>query len=245
MPEPLTFRDQAAEALVAAPHASSFRWEWFDPAWWGHCARPVDDGGRGSAWFIDAEPGMVLRRYQRGGAVARVSRSSYLYMGWRRVRSVAEFQVLMRALELGLPVPQPIAASVWWKGVLSYQASLLTERLQGVQSLGQLVGTLKWSRWQAVGRTIRRFHEAGICHADLNCFNVLLSGDSVYLIDFDKGAFRDPAAKGWRNRNLKRLHRSLNKVVWPEHGQPGPEQAWKALLEGYLESTETGMEGSR
>jgi len=48
----------------------------------------VDDGGRGSAWFIDSQPPMVLRRYQRGGLMARLSRSTYLYLGRERTRSL-------------------------------------------------------------------------------------------------------------------------------------------------------------
>ena len=56
--------------------------EWFTPAWWEDRARPVESGGRGGAWFIDADFGpAVLRRYLRGGLVAHISRDRYLWRG--------------------------------------------------------------------------------------------------------------------------------------------------------------------
>ena len=49
--------------------------EWFLPTKWGERARPVDSGGRGGAWFVDAPFGpSLLRLYLRGGWAARVSR---------------------------------------------------------------------------------------------------------------------------------------------------------------------------
>ena len=232
MTEPATsVRDGGAEALVAGPWEGAFEWGWFDPHWWGGKARPVDDGGRGSAWFVDSRPPMVLRRYQRGGLVARLSRSTYLYLGRERTRSFAEFRLLQHLQARGLPVPAPVAAARWRVGPVGYQAAILVERLDGTRALGSIVGVLDMETWQAVGRTIRAFHEAGVCHADLNCFNILLSDDRIYLIDFDKGQLKG-VGSGWRERNLRRLHRSLAKLTWPEAG-PSLEQAWAQLLQGY------------
>ncbi|TDT44337.1 3-deoxy-D-manno-octulosonic acid kinase [Halospina denitrificans] len=232
MTEPATsVGDGRAQALVAGAWDASFEWGWFEPEWWGQKARAVDDGGRGSAWFIDSQPPMVLRRYQRGGLMARLSRSTYLYLGRERTRSFSEFRLLeyMKALEL--PVPAPIAAAAWRTGPVGYQAAILVERLYGTRALGSIVGTLGNDAWRAVGRTIHDFHEAAICHADLNCFNILLSDEGVYLIDFDKGQLRGKGY-GWRDRNLQRLHRSLEKLAWPESGI-SLEEAWAQLLQGY------------
>jgi 3-deoxy-D-manno-octulosonic acid kinase len=66
--------------------------------------------------------------------------------------------------------------------------------------------------WAEIGRVIRRFHNAGVWHADLNAHNVLLDANgAVTLIDFDRARFRPPA-KRWREVNLARLLRSLNKL---------------------------------
>ncbi|PSD25587.1 3-deoxy-D-manno-octulosonic acid kinase, partial [Stenotrophomonas maltophilia] len=66
--------------------------------------------------------------------------------------------------------------------------------------------------WEEAGRLIARFHRAGLDHADLNAHNILFDGSGHgWLIDFDRGVIRIPAT-GWRERNLKRLLRSLVKL---------------------------------
>ena len=86
--------------------------------------------------------------------------------------------------------------------------------------------------WIAIGRCIRRFHDCGVCHADLNAHNILLGeGDAVYLIDFDRGA---PAKAGmWRDANLVRLRRSLEKVTYGLPAERFTEADWHGLLDGY------------
>jgi len=185
----------------------------FSPSHWGERARPVGEGGRGGAWFIDAPFGhSVLRQYLRGGVAARFSRDRYIWRGANRTRSFAEFR-LMRALHaLKLPVPRPIAAFYMREG-MRYRAAILMERLEGVRSLAdraQVAG--RGAPWEETGRLIARFHRAGVDHADLNAHNILFDATGQgWLIDFDRGVQRIPATR-WRERNLKRLLRSLIKL---------------------------------
>ena len=185
----------------------------FSPSHWGERARPVGEGGRGGAWFIDAPFGhSVLRQYLRGGVAARFSRDRYIWRGANRTRSFAEFR-LMRALHaLKLPVPRPIAAFYMREG-MRYRAAILMERLEGVRSLAdraQVAG--RGAPWEETGRLIARFHRAGVDHADLNAHNILFDANGHgWLIDFDRGVQRIPATR-WRERNLKRLLRSLIKL---------------------------------
>jgi 3-deoxy-D-manno-octulosonic acid kinase len=66
--------------------------------------------------------------------------------------------------------------------------------------------------WEEAGRLVARFHRAGLDHADLNAHNLLFNAQGKgWMIDFDRGALRIPATR-WRERNLKRLHRSLLKL---------------------------------
>jgi len=186
--------------------------ELFSPQHWGERARPVAEGGRGSAWFIDAPFGAsVLRHYRRGGMVAKLVNDQYLWRGAERTRSFAEFR-LMRALHaLKLPVPQPIAAFYMREG-LRYRAAILMERIEGARSLSDLAQVAgRGAPWEDTGRLIAQFHRAGLDHADLNAHNILFDGSGAgWLIDFDRGVIRIPAT-GWRERNLKRLLRSLIK----------------------------------
>ncbi|KPL48330.1 3-deoxy-D-manno-octulosonic acid kinase [Xanthomonas axonopodis] len=185
----------------------------FSPQSWGDRARPVDAGGRGGAWFVDAPFGhSVLRQYLRGGMAARVSRDRYLWKGAGRTRSFAEFRLMRELIKRKLPVPRPLAACYLREG-MGYRAALLMERLENVRSLAdhaQVAG--RGAPWEATGQLIARFHRAGLDHADLNAHNILFDASGHgWLIDFDRGVLRIPATR-WRERNLKRLHRSLLKL---------------------------------
>jgi 3-deoxy-D-manno-octulosonic acid kinase len=187
--------------------------EWFLPAKWSERARPVDSGGRGGAWFIDAPFGpSLLRLYLRGGLPARVSRDQYLWHGANRTRSFEEFRLTRALLAKGLPVPRPIAASYVRNG-MTYRAAILIERLPEVRTLAdraQVAG--KDAPWEEAGRLVARFHRAGLDHADLNAHNLLFNPQGKgWMIDFDRGSLRIPATR-WRENNLMRLQRSLLKL---------------------------------
>ncbi len=185
----------------------------FAPANWGERARPVGEGGRGSAWFIDAPFGQcVLRHYLRGGMAAHLSRDRYLWQGAERTRSFAEFRLMRKLIAQKLPVPRPLAAFYMRDG-LRYRAALLMERLEGVRSLAERAQAAgRAAPWEEAGRLIARFHRAGLDHADLNAHNILFDdAGHGWLIDLDRGALRIPATR-WRERNLRRLLRSLLKL---------------------------------
>ncbi|KRG77119.1 3-deoxy-D-manno-octulosonic acid kinase [Stenotrophomonas chelatiphaga] len=185
----------------------------FSPQHWGERARPVGEGGRGSAWFIDAPFGpSVLRHYLRGGLVAKLSRDRYLWRGSQHTRSFAEFRLMRTLRELKLPVPRPIAAYYMREG-LRYRCAILMERIEDVRSLAdRALVAGRGAPWEETGRLIARFHRAGLDHADLNAHNILFDGNGHgWLIDFDRGVQRIPAT-AWRERNLKRLLRSLLKL---------------------------------
>ena len=187
--------------------------EWFLPAKWGERARPVDSGGRGGAWFVDAPFGpSLLRLYLRGGWAARLSRDKYVWHGANRTRSFEEFRLTRALLAKGLPVPKPIAASYVRDG-MGYRASILIERLADVRTLAdraQVTGAD--APWEEAGRLIARFHRAGLDHADLNAHNLLFNAQGHgWMIDFDRGALRIPATR-WRENNLARLQRSVLKL---------------------------------
>ncbi|HLL18342.1 MAG TPA: 3-deoxy-D-manno-octulosonic acid kinase, partial [Rubrivivax sp.] len=116
-------------------------------------------------------------------------------------------------LSRGLPVPPPIAASYVRVGGLRYRAAILLQRLPDVRSLAdraQIAG--RDAPWEETGRLVARFHRAGFDHADLNAHNLLFDSQGQgWLIDFDRGQLRRPAA-AWREANLSRLRRSLRKL---------------------------------
>lgn len=181
--------------------------------------------GRGSIQLIeDGTRSWVLRRYLRGGFAARFARDHYLWTGERRARSFHELRLLYALQSLGLPVPPPVAGRYRRSGLV-YRAELITERLAGARSMEDVLadGPMEDARWAAIGRCLRRFHDAGVQHADLNCRNVMLgAGGETWVLDFDRGRMRNPGP--WSARVLDRLARSL------AHSGKGPLQ-WRAGFE--------------
>ena len=189
--------------------------EWFDAAHWGDAAQLVGSGGRGAAWFANMPSGaMVLRRYLRGGLVAKISREHYVWRGEQAVRSFAEFRLLQALAAQGLPVPAPIAAAYWRDG-RRYRAAILLSRIMDVHSFGhRVLDDAASAPWTDSGTLIARFHRVGLDHPDLNAHNLLFDdGGNGWMIDFDKAKLRDPDERGWRRANLARLRRSLDKLA--------------------------------
>ena len=110
--------------------------------------------------------------------------------------------------------PPHLAEAVFrWSLRHADRAAILMERLDDVRSLAdRALVAGRGAPWEEAGRLIARFHRAGLDHADLNAHNILFDANGRgWLIDFDRGVLRIPATR-WRERNLKRLLRSLLKL---------------------------------
>ncbi|MDE2195820.1 MAG: 3-deoxy-D-manno-octulosonic acid kinase [Gammaproteobacteria bacterium] len=213
-----------------ASHASE---AWFSPQHWQrHGGLRGTAGGRGAGWIVAGEDGeWVLRHYRRGGLAARLNTDAYLWTGLERSRPWREWRLLAELYKEGLPVPQPVAANIQRSGLIC-RGDLITRLIPDARSLASRLKDAHSEAlpWPAIGACIRRFHEAGVYHADLNVHNVLIdSRDEVYLIDFDRGARRAPGRR-WQQGNLERLSRSLRKSAVPAAAE---RAAWSGLLDGY------------
>lgn len=191
--------------------------------------------GRGTTFFIQHQgQDFVLRHYQRGGLVAKISNEDYLWLGLRFTRPWREWALLEKMQEKGLPVPTPAAIKVERKGLL-YTADIMMHRIPHARTLTQILMSeeLAEGHWIAIGSIIRRFHEQGVYHSDLNANNILLDeGGRCYLIDFDRCGIRKPKLK-WQKDNLLRLKRSLNKILTNEDVFYFSDINWRSLLRGY------------
>ena len=170
--------------------------------------------GRGSSLFLQASDHehWALRPYRRGGLVAKLSQKHYLWLGEERTRAFRELRLTAKLYAQGLPVPRPVACCVTRFGA-TYEAALITVRVPGAQALASLLAADKadYELLRRVGAMIKRFHQAGLDHVDLNARNILIDPNGEpWLIDLDRCRLR-PAGM-WQKRNLKRLTRSLEKL---------------------------------
>ena len=200
--------------------------------WARHTSLRGAIGGRGNTWILAGSDGeWVLRHYRRGGVVRHFNQDLYLWQGLMNTRPWREWRLLSYLYMRGLPVPQPVAAQVVRYGPV-YRGDLITRLIPDTHSLATRLhaSDIENLPWDRIGACIRRFHAAGVYHADLNAHNILIdSHDQIYLVDFDRGE-RRAAGVLWQEANLGRLLRSLRKLAIPSIAEG---QVWSKLLSGY------------
>jgi len=219
-------------SLEAAPGLDEFNVDF----WRSRQAVSGEAIGRGSAWFVETPNGpVVLRHYLRGGWAAKLSRKAYFFTGITKSRPFREYHILAELFEKGLPVPRPVAALCQHTGFIATGA-IMTACIASATTLADVVAGNDEINglWASVGRCIRKFHNAGVWHADLNARNILLDSEfQVYLIDFDKARLQAGKPVNGED-NLNRLKRSLIKF-WSVGQQPSMDLAWAELKAAYNE----------
>jgi 3-deoxy-D-manno-octulosonic acid kinase len=168
---------------------------------------------------LDENEAVIVRHYCRGGLIGRFVRDVY----WDRPpRPWAELICTEVARQRAVPTVEVLAAGVTWGAVGSYRGTLVTREAKGFLNLWEWlvarpVGQERETMAATVARTIARMHDAGIAHADLNLTNILVQRSAnlptVLVIDFDRArVFSAPVSRPQRERNLRRLRRSLDKL---------------------------------
>lgn len=232
--EPALHNNDGSAILYDAQRIAKVDDVWFEPSHWRLENKVVGEAaGRGSVIFVrENDETWVLRHYHRGGFVGRFVSDRYFWKGLEQTRAFKEWRLLAELSERDLPVPPPIAARVRRRGV-GYTADIITGYLDNTRSFESMLdeGDACHESWNLIGRTLRRFHDHGVDHCDLNVRNILMdSQQRVYLVDFDKSELRDSGS--WRDSNLRRLKRSLRKVAL-ETGTDFDTVGWQALEHGY------------
>ena len=196
--------------------------EWFDRTQLSRIAElsGESEGGRNKSIFfkIDGQEYM-LKHYYRGGIATRWLKDRYLYWGHRKVRVFQEWRLMHQMQQWHLPVPIPCAVSYIPKLML-YTADMILGSCRPARPLSSLLceQDIQEKHWQLIGKTIRRFHDKNVFHADLNAHNILLlpEKNQVFLVDFDR-SFICGKRNAWQQANLNRLERSFKKLH-KEHG---------------------------
>ncbi len=167
---------------------------------------------------------IVIRRYLHGGLLGALTRVLYLFGS----RSFRELTLTEQIRTSGIPTIEPVGA-IHRTRFPFYQAYLLSLEIQGAKDLLQYLQEIepKPSRQKLLqkrkilrvaGQLVHRFHEEGFFHGDLQLRNILVSGERLFLIDFDRSYHRDRLTVEEKRKNLLRLNRSAEK--WKRHGLP-------------------------
>jgi len=165
---------------------------------------------------------MVVRQYSHGGVLRAFTKDLYLFGS----RSFRELFLTEEIRSSGIPTIEPVGAVRQLVPPFFYRAHLLSleipEALNLVEYLQEAQMRLpqnlpsKRRTIRNVGLLLRRFHDAGFFHRDLQLKNILVAAGEPFLIDFDRSYRRPSLSIDQRMRNLLRLDRSAEK--WKQAG---------------------------
>lgn len=160
--------------------------------------------GRGKHFAFETEEGRVLaRRVLRGGWISFMGPN---LLSARRVFN--EVHMLEAARSAGLRVPEILGFSI--RRGLFKNIVVVYREIEGAVTLEEAIRRGR-PGLEAAARETRKMHGAGILHGDLNCRNILLRGDGVHFVDFDRA--RLSRSESAQRRELARLFRSLAKEL--------------------------------
>ena len=212
----------------------------FIPGHWKHRSdTKALTGGRGASYKINVKGNRcVLRRYLRGGMMSGLLGDRYFWMGMSLSRPYLEHKVTQHAINNNLPVAAVMAFWLQRTGII-YRAAIISKYLDNKGTLAALLfqQALTRQNWFKLGQLIRKFHQVGIYHADLNANNILVDhNDDFFLIDFDKARIKTVPG-GWQKANLNRLLRSLKKIqkkrIESAKSFHFSSDDWQQFLDGY------------
>lgn len=212
--------------------------DYFDPQWL-KTKNLVDEikTGRGEVCFFSLQGRQfALRQYFRGGLVARVNKRRFLWKNIKSTRVYSELSLLDYMHTNGLNVPLPLAGRVEKSGA-TYQAAIITEIIPNANELHQLLLNTPVSEdiWRSIGKSIKQMHDLDVCHDDINVKNVLIDDkERIFLIDFDKCERKSSGS--WKEKNIARFKRSLDKQSTKHQGYAFTPNDWAALEQGYSDA---------
>jgi tRNA A-37 threonylcarbamoyl transferase component Bud32 len=168
---------------------------------------------------------MVLRQYFHGGLLRAMTGSLYLFGS----RSFRELSMTEEIRSCGIPTIQSIGAIHHRIFSPFYQAYFLSLEIPHAKDLTQYFQKMgsppsqenlfqKRKTIRSAGFLIRQFHKAGFFHGDLQLKNILVAGDQILLIDFDRSYRKPTLPVQEMMKNLLRLNRSVEK--WNRLGLP-------------------------
>ncbi len=160
----------------------------------------------------------VGKRALHGGLLGRLLGG--LYLGRRR--ALDQLRAASRLARAGVSTPEILAIGSRRAAGLFYAQAIVAREIAGARNLHRLAGerlpdARRRDILEKTAGLLRRMHDAGFLHADLNLANLVLgdgpAGETVWVVDLERGRFAGEVPAGGRIRVLARLLRSCEKWV--------------------------------
>lgn len=192
---------------------------------------------------LSSDVAVVLRRYRHGGLFGRLLGSLF----WGPERALTELRVTVAAERAGAPVPHVLCLTMWHSAGPFWSAVIGTREVPSAMDAAEALGAAETpgariALVRGLGAAIRRLHDAGVEHNDLQLRNLLVAEpllERIVVVDLDGARFDAGFGLDGRRRarNLGRLVRSAVKLGVFSSGEPAGtnerRRALAALIGGY------------
>lgn len=151
----------------------------------------------------------AVKEYFRGGLISFLQNR---HLSRDQLKNETEIIDYLR--QRGFNVPE-VAASITVKGFPWSKYILITKQIRGVRHLTHAdIADSKTLRKLCL--SIKRLHEVGVYHGDLNLTNILYGGGGFYLLDFASSRFSFSVND--HRRDIFRFIRSIEKIMGDKLG---------------------------
>lgn len=169
---------------------------------------------------------VVFKNYFRGGFISYFNKRYYLRCK-SKIRPVEEINFLLKIKEIGIPVPEPVAA--YYKGKYIYQGGIVTKYINSQYNLAQFAikneEDAKIIFNEKFLPIYSKIIKNRIYHPDLHPGNVIVSNEGeIFIIDFDKADFFEDLDLYLMEKLNERWNRAVKKHNLPSFLSIDPQK---------------------
>jgi len=196
-----------------------------DP-WPRDLMKPLDAPvGRIPLQILETDNRQYLKRwYTHGGLLGPLLGGLFLGAS----RPFRELHAAVYAVASGVPTVDPLGVCVWRLRGPVHRGAIITQRAYGATNVPEFLvhdramdPRQRRLHIERAAHAVRRMHDAGIFHRDLNLANLLVrrptdgpdTDADILIIDWDRALIRRSIGTLRRIRNLLRMNRSADKFA--------------------------------